>query len=189
MIRICFTGHRFNKLGGGDDWNSKINLEIRNNLDKVLQSIIDKNENEEFYFITGGALGFDQFATDSVIKLKNNNPDKVITLEIAIPFKTQCKLWNTKDINVYNEQLKLADKITYVDTLEKYKVKGHEEGEYYPSKLNKRNYYMVDNSDMVIAYFNNIKGGTYNCIRYANRKNKKVLNIYNIKNITNDNIY
>lgn len=181
MMRICFTGHRFDKLGGGYDWNSKINLEIRNNLDRVLQTIIDKYKNEKFHFITGGALGFDQFATDSVIKLKNNNTDRDITLEIAIPFESQCKLWNKRDTDVYNEQLKLADKVTYVDTLEKYKIYGQEEGVYYSSKLDKRNHYMVDNSDMVIAYFNNIRGGTYNCIKYANKNNKKVLNINKMK--------
>ena len=38
---------------------------------------------------------------------------------------------------------------------------------------------MVDNSDKVIAYFNGEKkGGTYNCIKYAESLNKEIINLY-----------
>ena len=90
MKTVCFTGHRPNKLGGYN-WNSKKNILIRNCIKNEIVNLLRKYPNEDFHFICGGALGFDLFATEAVINLKNNNPDRDITLEIAIPFKDQCK--------------------------------------------------------------------------------------------------
>ena len=42
----------------------------------------------------------------------------------------------------------------------------------------RRNEWMVDHADLVIAYWNGIeKGGTYNCVKYA-RDKKDIVNIY-----------
>lgn len=132
-----------------------------------------------FILLLVGALGFDQFATQVVLELKNKYKDRKITLEIAVPFKNQPNKWfNKEDIERYNNQLKLADKVTYVDTLEKYKIQGFKEGLYHPVKMQKRNEYMIDDSNIVVSYWDGSKSGTGNCIRYAEKKNRKVINIY-----------
>ena len=41
--------------------------------------------------------------------------------------------------------------------------------------MQKRNEYMVDNSDYVIAVWNGKPSGTENTVKYANKKNKVVL--------------
>jgi len=41
--------------------------------------------------------------------------------------------------------------------------------------MNKRNEYLVENSDVLLAYFNGEKGGTENTIKYAKLKNKKII--------------
>lgn len=178
MITVCFTGHRPSKLGGYD-WNDKFNVKIRDNIKEVLETLLKHYPNEQFHFIFGGALGFDQFATQVALELKNEYKNRKITLEIAVPFKNQPNKWfNKEDIKRYNNQLKLTDKVTYVDKLEKYKIPGFKEGLYHPVKMQKRNEYMVDNSNIIIAYWDSSKSGTGNCIRYAKKKNRKVINIY-----------
>ena len=172
---VCFTGHRPNKLGGYN-WNSKKNILIRNCIKNEIVNLLRKYPNEDFHFICGGALGFDQFATECILTLRR---DYKITLEIAVPFKNQPNKWfNKSDIERYYNQLKLADKVTYVDRLPDYGVKGFKEDEYSVLKLYIRNNYMVDNSDIVIAYWDGSKSGTGDCINYAKKKGKEIINIY-----------
>jgi uncharacterized phage-like protein YoqJ len=43
-----------------------------------------------------------------------------------------------------------------------------------------RNHWMVDNADVVMAYYNGAqKGGTFECFEYAKKKGKKIANIIN----------
>lgn len=45
---------------------------------------------------------------------------------------------------------------------------------YSPWLMQKRNEYMVDNVDEVLAFFDGTTGGTKNCIDYANKMGKEV---------------
>ena len=47
---------------------------------------------------------------------------------------------------------------------------------YLPVRLQKRNKYMVDNSDCVLCCYNGAtEGGTYNTVRYAEKSGKRLL--------------
>ena len=177
MKTVCFTGHRPNKLGGYD-WDSPKNQQIMNRLRETILEIMNKYPNEDFKFICGGALGVDQMAFEIVsYGIQFSNSRKYI-LELAIPFENQPIKWfNKTDINRYNGQKEEADIVTYVDKLDNYKIKGYAEDIYYPAKMQKRNEYMVDNSDIVIAVWDGTKGGTYNCVQYAKKKNKEIIQI------------
>jgi hypothetical protein len=41
-----------------------------------------------------------------------------------------------------------------------------------------KNRWMVEQSDLVIAYIERDKGGAYKAIKYAEKRNKKVINLY-----------
>ena len=178
MITICFTGHRPNKLGGYD-WNTPKNLAIIKALKDAIMEVFNNSEDKDFKFIFGGALGIDQMSFEivsTIIKPYVENREGKIILELAIPFKDQPNNWhNELDINTYNSQLKEADIVTYVDTLDNYKIKGYEEGRYYPAKMQKRNEYIVDKSNIIIAVLDGSKGGTYNCVQYTKKQNKKII--------------
>ena len=47
--------------------------------------------------------------------------------------------------------------------------------EYKPYLMQKRNEYMVDQSDKVIAVWDGSKSGTYNCIKYTKKQNKEII--------------
>ena len=51
-------------------------------------------------------------------------------------------------------------------------------GEYHVTKMQIRNERMVDDSDLVLAFYDGSTGGTHNCIRYAQRQHKSVMNVY-----------
>ena len=179
MIKIAFTGHRPNKLGGYD-WNTEKNKKI---IKKLKQTIINKiNENKynekDFYFITGGALGIDQMAFDIISEYKKIANSINIITEIAVPFKNQSNKWFNKiDINRYNRQLENANKVTYVDTLERYDKTSTKQGEYNYKKLQIRNEYMVDNCDILVVVWDGSKSGTKNCVDYATKIEKEIIRI------------
>jgi uncharacterized phage-like protein YoqJ len=184
---ISFTGHRPDKLGGYD-WNTSLNQQIMCDITEEVDNIIDSHRlTNDFHVICGGALGTDQMAFHVCNKLKIYYDN--LTTEIAVPYKNQPNVWkDSSDIERYNLQLSQADNITYVDKLERYKVTCMINGEdnnkhrvflpediYDIRKLQKRNEYMADNADIVIAVYNGSRGGTNNMINYARKMHKEIV--------------
>lgn len=172
ILTICFTGHRPDKLGGYD-WYGDKNEQIRFNLMVFMKKIINLNSNIKIKAKVGGALGFDQFAFAVCHRLKEEGYD--IDIEVCIPFADQYIKWRDIDQDRYFEQCQLADKRTYIDRCEGYQLKDIDSGIYHPAKMQKRNEYMVDRSDVVISLWDGSKGGTANCVRYAKKKSKTVI--------------
>ena len=116
------------------------------------------NEYGVNYFVSGMAIGVDMDFAEMVIALRDaeNYP---IKLECAIPCHNHTLKWSKADILRYNEILKCADSVNLISE------------RYTTECMLKRNRYMVDKSDIVIAVFNGIeKGGTWHTINYAQKK-------------------
>lgn len=145
-----FTGHRPNKLGGYQIPNPTYTYIIQE-----LNNILLKLKPEKA--ISGMALGWDQWAAQTCIDLQ-------IPFIAAIPFVGQEKIWPQSSIDIYNVLLQKAIEQVIVC-----------EGGYAAWKMQKRNEWMVDRSDIVIACFDGTNGGTANCIRYAKEKNKELI--------------
>lgn len=112
-------------------------------------------------FISGMALGVDLDFAETVLKLRNDFP---ITLECAIPCPNQTLNWDVKDKLRYDSILKRADNVKLVSE------------RYTAECMLKRNRYMVDKSELIIAVFNGIKkGGTWYTINYAKKENKVIV--------------
>lgn len=148
---ICGTGHRPNKIGG-------YSYEAYKKLLLVCEKFLSEIKPEKV--ISGMALGWDQALAEKSIKMG-------IPVISAIPCKGQELVWPEESQAKYNKILKYAEKVIYVSK-EKYS----------PYLMQKRNEWMVDNSDLVLAIWDGSKGGTYNCIKYAELKDKKIINTY-----------
>ena len=182
MKTICFTGHRPDKLKRGYDLESfsyqKLRGILRNKIVEVINDTIDNQDNKEFKFIFGGAIGVDQLSFSICEELKQEAKEYEacrIQLELAIPFEKQASKWYERDADRYELQKQHADILTFVDTVEGYEFKGGALGEYHPAKMQLRNKYMCDNSDIVIAVWNGSKGGTANCVSYAKKQGKEII--------------
>lgn len=154
----CCTGHRPQKFPFEYGGKGKEYLTYLNALENKIKTAI-----AEFgvtHFISGMALGVDLDFAEIVLNLRKTCP---ITLECAVPCPNQTVKWNKKDISRYNRILKKADEVTLVSDA------------YTPDCMLKRNRYMVDKSDLVIAVFNGERtGGTWYTINYAKQQNKKI---------------
>ena len=160
MKTCCFTGHRPQKLGYGE--NSIQCDELKSKLEELIIELIEKEG--VTHFISGVALGVDTYAANIVLNLKAQYLH--ITLECAIPCETQEVKWNERDRDIYYDLLAKCDKETLLQQ------------NYTSNCMQKRNEYMVDNSDYVIAVWNGKPSGTGNTVKYA-RKNKKVVLLIN----------
>ncbi len=152
----CCTGHRpkgFPFKYGIDKQKHKAYLQM---LEQKIKLAI--TEYGITNFISGMAIGVDLDFAEIVLKLRNKFP---VTLECAIPCPNQTLKWGDKDKLRYESILKRADKVTLISE------------KYTPECMLKRNRYMVDKSELVIAVFNGKEqGGTWYTIKYAESKNK-----------------
>lgn len=160
-MKIAITGHRPKVLGWGYDYSSSNYRELSEELENIIIDCI-KDTEEQIEIISGMALGVDIVFALVAIKLKQEGHD--VKLHCVIPFKGQENKWFKEDRELYKSILNEADKATYVC----------DEG-YASWKMQKRNEFMVDRCDMLIAVWNGKKSGTGNCVEYAKKKNREVI--------------
>lgn len=167
-MKICFTGRR--KIKGSIDFiNNESWKQVTENIYDYLFELMDSKPNEEFHFISGGALGTDLLAFVTIEIIKEMHPQFKIINELAVPFKGYEEKWSDDWKLKLSTILTKANKVTLVSEIEKYKSNNAFQ------QLNKRNEYMIDESDLVIAVWDSIeKGGTWNAIRYARKHNKEI---------------
>lgn len=148
---VAGTGHRPDKLGGyGQESTQKLAKFAKTVLREIKPKVV----------ISGMALGWDQALAWAAINLD-------IPLIAAIPFSSQPTAWPEPSQMTYAKLLARADKTCIVS-----------EGLYANWKFQKRNEWMVDNCNLVLALWNGSKGGTGNCIKYAESKDVKILNLW-----------
>lgn len=122
-----------------------------NNLEQVqieLEQLLSELKPEKC--ISGIAIGFDTLAAEICIKLN-------IPFIAAVPFYGQEKVWPDFAKERYNKLLKWANEVKYVCS-----------PGYAAWKMQKRNEWIVNNCELLIAAWDGKEsGGTYNCIKYA----------------------
>ena len=155
----CFTGHRPQNLPFWYSENSITCLKLKNAIKKSIAQMIDKYEVN--HFISGMALGVDQYAAEIVLELKKQYPQ--IILECAIPCENQAMKWTEKQRDRYFSIIKQCDKETLLQK------------QYTSDCMYKRNEYMVKNSDYIIAVYNRKQSGTYNTIEFAKSLDKHIV--------------
>lgn len=142
----CVTGHR------------DIPEEQMDRIQKLLrQEILAAIEDGYTHFISGFAAGADLLFADIVAELKEIYP---ITLEAAIPYPGRMK---TPD-ETFQRLIRCCDT-----------VKVHSDS-YFKGCYMRRNRYMVDQSQRVVAVYNGRPtGGTAATVRYAKGKDVRVV--------------
>jgi len=154
MIKVAITGHRPNKLGNDYDLKSPL-------IDKIHLSILDTLESIDKELkiipITGMALGIDTLYALIAIELN-------LSFIAAIPCLNQESKWIEKSRKLYREIINNPlCTVRYVT-----------QGEYNQSCMQKRNEWMVDECDHLIAVWDGTSGGTANCVKYAQTQSKPI---------------
>lgn len=147
------TGHRPQHLGG-------FSSRLQTKLYKIALTFL-KNAPDTQKGISGMALGWDQAYAEALI-------DCHIPLVAAIPFEGFEEEWSRDQKRFYQYLLASATEVEIVSG-----------GGFANWKYQKRNEWMVNQSDKLVALWDSGQsGGTWNCIRYARRKGKPIVNLW-----------
>ncbi len=147
IYRVSFIGHR------------EITYDFRcveNALDGIITEVTKNKEFIEFYVGKNG--DFDTMAVSAVKRYQNRTGKENSALILVIPYEVA-------NVDCYE---KFYDEVIYPDELY---------GIHFKSAIAKRNEWMVDHSDLLIAYVKNNKGGAAHCYKYATAQGKKTRNI------------
>ena len=160
-IKSCaFTGHRPRSFSFEYDENSEEFLELRT---KIKNTIIQVCNSGCRKFYCGMAEGVDLWCGEIVLELKDSfNPP----LEICavVPFISQPATMTPSNQKRYRKIMEASS--------ERFLVSRN----FTKACYQKRNYYLVDSTDALIAVFKagEERSGTGQTIRYAKKKNKKI---------------
>ncbi len=159
-IIITATGHRPNKLGGYSPTTEQALYNLaRGWLEVQLGSTTDESEKPRAV-ISGLALGWDTAVALAALDLN-------IPLIAAIPFPNQPSRWPTQSVLTWSNIKQRATKVHIISQ------------QYSIPAMQRRNEWMVDRADTIVALWNGSPGGTANCLRYAVARNKPFDNLWN----------
>lgn len=151
---LAGTGHRLNKLGEGSD------REIEAKLRALTIGALEHYQPSKV--ISGFALGWDLSLAEAAIECK-------IPLIAAIPCRNQSEMWHGDPKIRHKKYLSQASEVYVLAEF------------YHPRVMQDRNEWMVDHCDKLLALWNGERqGGTYNCIKYAQKKRKPILSMWEI---------
>lgn len=108
-------------------------------------------------------MGMDMYAAEIVLELRQTYP--WIGLEMVIPYDSQADRWEEVYQTRYTILLEAADIVTCT---------GHE---YTKGALFRRNRYLVDNADLLLAAYDGQPGGTQMTCEYAKKVGVEVCKI------------
>ena len=144
-------------LFGHRDFGSHNDLEKK--LFPLLREITSSQGYVEIYIGRNGE--FDVFTATIIRRLKREPGEHNIDMTCILPY-------TVKDIEHY---AKYYDDIIIPDTSIKTPLK---------YSIIKRNKWMVEHADLVICYVERSQGGAYEAMKYANKINKRVINLADI---------
>lgn len=157
IITCAFTGYRPQKMPFGFNEEDLRCMDLKKRLRCVIEVLVWGGCS---HFISGGAQGFDTFAAEAVMDLKRKYP--WVTLEIAVPYDGQEDRWSSREQDRYYWILNQADIVTWVSH------------EYSRGCLAKRNCYLVDHCDLLVAAYDGLPGGTEQTVNYARAQGKEI---------------
>lgn len=157
-LSCAITGHRPARFKFKYNEHYKLCIKIKKALASQMQDCYEKGVRR---FWVGGAIGVDTWAAEILLELKQQEPYKDIELYVAIPFPDYDAKFDAKQKARCRDILKGCTDSVVVSP------------NYLPEAYKKRNYYMVDHADCLIAVYDNtkeIRSGTGMTIHYAQKK-------------------
>lgn len=147
-ITVSFTGHR-----GYEGYTNEALCE---------QIVTLYNEGYRI-FLCGMAQGFDIVAGECVLALRRGLPG--LQLRCIIPFHGQERKFSGDYRERYSRLVSEADDVLVLQ-------KQYQTGAYH-----QRNNYLIDNSSVLIAYYNGTSGGTHYTVHRAAKRGLRVINL------------
>ena len=161
ICKTCaFTGYRPSKMPWGYDETDARCVEFRFRLREALEYLIGQGYTD---FLSGGALGFDQMAAEIVLSLREKYP--WVRLVMVIPFDGQADKWSREQRGRWLEIIEASDRVIRISH-------AYDKGVFF-----RRNHYLVENANLLLAAYDGQPGGTAGTVAYAKRHGVRVVRI------------
>ena len=151
-MTITFAGHSF--ISSADKIEKIVTEQIQNNIIDI----------ESITFYIGGYGDFDRICALACKKIKKEFTG--IEVVYVTPYLSLSEQVKIKEMQSFG----LCDSSIYPPI------------ENTPPRfaISKRNEWMIENSDLLIAYVEHSYGGAYKSLQIAKRRNKKIINIFDL---------
>jgi len=162
LLSCAFTGHRPEKLPCGNDEQHPACLSIKAAILRQIERLYDQRGVK--HFITGGAIGVDQWAAEAVIAFREAHPD--VSLTIAVPFRGQADKFTPEQKKQYERTLHKANSVIVLQE------------QYSSNCFFKRNDYMVEHASILVAVYDRssqVRSGTGYTVNKAVSKQRNII--------------
>ncbi len=158
LSTIAFTGHRPPKFGGYNEHDNDTIIAVKRSLEQMVDLLAKTGTKT---FLSGMALGVDTWTAEAVLGWKKRYSQ--IRLVCAVPFQGFEMKWPGASQERFHAILERGDQVVIVSG-----------GGYSPEKLQRRNQWMVDHADGLLAVWDGSPGGTANAVHYAEAVGKPI---------------
>ena len=137
--------------------------DVESCVEEIIKNLIQEKEYVEFYIGRNGE--FDIMVASVIKRAKRDFGDANNSLILVLPYP-----------------------IANMDMMEKYYDEIYlplNNKTHFKSAITKRNEWMVENSDLIVAYVERDFGGAFEALKYAKKHNKCVLNIKDLTSFAN----
>ena len=150
-ITVSFTGHR------------SYRGEAARQTDLTVRHLAGEGMRQ---FLCGMAMGFDMAAAESVLRMRALLTDSDIRLIAAVPFRGQAARFPAAERIRYERILAAADEVAVLSE------------HYSPECYARRNDWLIDNSSVVVAWYDgSAAGGTHYTVSRARRLSRRIVNL------------
>lgn len=153
VFRVSFFGHRV---------VSNMSI-VEERLEVIVRELIETVDYTEF--LVGRNGEFDLLVSSVIRQVKKELYCSNSSLVLVLPYMTAEFRNNQESFYNYYDEIEICDK----------SKKAH-----FKAAMQIRNKGMVDRSDLVVCCIEHDSGGAFETVKYANRMNKKILNIADI---------
>lgn len=150
VFTVAFFGHRYLDKP----------LLIKERLDSIIKKLI--NEKEYLDILVGRNGDFDQLVSSSVCEIKKTYRDDNTALVLVLPYLMSEYSHNINSFEEYYDEIEISE--TAANT-------------HFLAAIQARNREMVDRADLIVCFIEHNSGGAYQTMRYAQKQNKKILNL------------
>ena len=138
---------------------------IEQKLYELLRIIIQ--ENREVEFLVGRNGEFDLMASSVIRRLKKEIYSENVFLTLVLHYETAELRNNIEAFENYYDSIEICEACAEQN---------------FKSAFTIRNRDMVDRSDLVVVYVKNNSGGAYQTLIYAEKSEKRIINLYHTQN-------
>ncbi|MCD7968783.1 MAG: DUF1273 domain-containing protein [Alistipes sp.] len=158
---VAFTGYRPGKIKKSDPDNNFLFAEIQVRLLGTIHKLAEQGYKT---FLSGMAAGFDLMAASAVLLARNTYPE--IELICVVPFPDQAfnfaPYWKVEHSNILRHAQRCLTLF----------------GSYHRSVYHRRNDFLVENSSVLVCYYDGQPGGTHYTVTLAQRRGLEIINLF-----------